>query len=316
MKWISWGIPSSVLLAIALIGGTPEAEAETRDDLQRIFEVEAGGQLIIEVEDGDIEVKGTEENRMAVEVLRRARAKDVEDERAMLENHVVTFHQDNNRVTITGERKHRRNFWNLITAGSLDVRYIISVPRVFDVELTTSDGDVSVDELKGVLELVSSDGDLKLGDVRGGVRAGTSDGNIVIDKFVGDLHLRSSDGDIRIGSVEGDLVAETSDGNIEVKEIKGELEAKTSDGDIKVIFADSPGGPCRLKTSDGNIRVRLVEDATVELDARTGDGRIYSEFPLSERNERREGVLRGKINGGGPQLYIKTNDGDIDLKKL
>jgi len=304
------------LLAAVLIGKTPEAEAKTRDDLHRTFDVEAGGELIIEAEDGDIEVKGTEKNRVVVEVLRKARAKNEEAERGMLENHVVTFYQDGNRVTISGERKDRRNFWNLITVGGLEVRYVVSVPREFDVDLTTSDGNVSVDELEGVLEVKSSDGDLKLGDVSGGVRAITSDGHIFIDKFVGDLHLRSSDGDIRVGSVGGDLVAETSDGNIEVKDIKGDLEAKTSDGDIEVTFAESPEGACQLKTSDGNIRVRLVEDATVELDARTGDGRIYSEFPMSERGEKREGVLRGKINGGGPELYLKTSDGDIDLKKL
>jgi len=316
MKWIRWGIPDFVLLAAALLGGIPETEAKTRDDLHRIFDAEAGGQLIVEAEDGNIEVKGTEKNRVVVEVLRKARAKNEEAERAMLENHVVTFQQDGNRVTIIGERKNRRNFWNLINVGSLEVRYVISVPREFDVDLTTSDGNVSVDELEGVLEVKSSDGDLKLGDVSGGLSAVTSDGHIFIDKFVGDLRLRSSDGDIRVGSAGGDLVAETSDGNIEVKEIKGDLEAKTSDGDIQVTFAESPEGACQLRTSDGNIRVRLVEDAAVDLDARTGDGAIYSEFPMSERGEKREGVLRGKINGGGPQIHIKTSDGDIDLKKL
>ena len=291
------------------------AAAATEDDISRSFEVEPGGLLVIDEEDGDIEVGIGESDRVEVEVLRRVKASDAELEREILDNHVVTFEQEGNTVTIIGEREKRRRFWNLRNL-EFQVRYRISVPREFGAELTTSDGDITVDDLVGELALKSSDGDLEVGDIRGDVRGTTSDGGISVKGCTGALELKTSDGDIRVERVEGEVRAQTSDGDIFVEEVHGRLETSTSDGDIEAAFAAQPTDDCRLKSSDGDIRIRLAESAGVDLDARTSDGTVSSDFTVPVEGKRKDNVLRGPINGGGPELYVKTSDGDIELKRM
>lgn len=291
------------------------AAAATENQISRSFEVEPGGLLVVDEEDGDIEVRTGESDRVEVEVLRRVKAKDADLEQDILDNHVVTFDQEGNTVTIVGERKKRRMFWNLRDV-EFQVRYRISVPQEFGAELTTSDGNIAVDDLTGELRLKSSDGDIEVGDIRGDIRGYTSDGDISIEGCTGALELRTSDGDIRVERATGEVAARTSDGNIAVEEVRGRLEATTSDGDIEVAFAAQPTDDCRLKTSDGDIRIRLAESAGVDLEARTSDGTVSADFPVSVEGKRKENVLSGPINGGGPELYVKTSDGDIELKKL
>lgn len=291
------------------------AEAATEGNLSRTFEVKPGGQLIVEAEDGDIEVTTSAGNQVAVEVLRRAEAEDEETEREILENHLVTFRQDGDTVTIRGERK-KRGFWNLLRNVRFQVHYVISIPREFDAELRTSDGNVSIRDLVGDLAMKSSDGNLKIGNVRGKVQGKTSDGDITVGKCIGPMELQTSDGAIRIDRAEGEISARTSDGDIHVQEIFGRLEAGTSDGDIEATFAAPPTGDCRLTTSDGNISVRLAETAGVDLDIRTSDGQIVSDFPVMVQGKLSDDTLIGTINGGGYRLLVKTSDGDVVLKKL
>jgi len=291
------------------------ASAETEGNLSRVFSAEPGGHLVVDVEDGDVEVKTGESDQIAVDVFRKVSAKDPEIEREILDDHEITFRQDGNTVTVIGKRKSKRRFWNLRNLR-FQVRYVISIPREFNADLKTSDGDVRVDDLVGDLKVRSSDGDLKLGNIRGPVRGTTSDGDISLGQCIGALELRSSDGTIRIDKVEGEVAAKTSDGDIYVEEVHGKLEASTSDGDISATFASPPVGDCRLRTSDGDIAVRLVETAALSLDIRTSDGDIVSDFPVVVQGKLKDNILRGTINGGGYQLELRTSDGDVELRKL
>ena len=59
--------------------------------------------------------------------------------------------------------------------------------------------------------------------------------------------------------------------------------------------------------------VRIPHDINTLLDARTKDGHINVQLPISlqGRLDRRE--LIGELNNGGPSLRIRTGDGSITL---
>ena len=69
----------------------------------------------------------------------------------------------------------------------------------------------------------------------------------------------------------------------------------------------------RLETSAGNIDVSLPATATVDIDASTSVGEIFSHLPLETRDVDKE-HLRGKLNGGGKSVKLETSAGNITIK--
>jgi len=208
--------------------------------------------------------------------------------------------------------EYNKRMWNNHN-HNLSVRFIIAVPTRFTADLKSSDGNISVQGLTGDLSARSSDGDLKLEGVRGKIGIRSSDGNLVLRACAGALKAETSDGDVVVDDFDGPIDLKTSDGSVRVQGATRTVQAQSSDGDIAVSFSAAPDGDCRLQTSDGSVRVEVGADMALNVDGKTGDGRIKSELPVSGEQSKRR--LRGEINGGGPLLSLRTSDGDIALEK-
>lgn len=146
----------------------------------------------------------------------------------------------------------------------------------------------------------------------------SGDGNIRVSDVKGDLRLDSGDGNIEARSVDGKLNADTRDGNVRVDGRYDGLDLHTGDGNVDVDVR--PGSHIAtgwtLRTGDGRIEVRLPPEFAADLDAHTGDGHVNIDFPVTVSGSMRENSVRGKMNGGGPLLELRTGDGDIRVEKM
>jgi DUF4097 and DUF4098 domain-containing protein YvlB len=304
-------------IALLCIGfATSSAHAETKDEMNEQFAVGAGGVLIVDVNDGDVEVSTHNGEGVTVQVLRKARAEDAESEREILEAHEVKIERDGEKVSVWArmredynERMQKSYSYN----RNLSVRFIIVVPSRFTADLKSSDGNISVQGLQGDLSARSSDGDFELEGVRGTIGIRSSDGNLVLRACAGTLKADTSDGDIVVDDFDGPVSLQTSDGTIHVQGTTRTVQAQSSDGDVNVSFAVAPDGDCHLQTSDGSVIATLGKGMALSSDGKTGDGRIKSELPIA--GELKKSRVRGDINGGGPTLSLRTSDGDITLKE-
>ena len=77
-------------------------------------------------------------------------------------------------------------------------------------------------------------------------------------------------------------------------------------------FSDQPAGD--LETSGGSIEAEFSEDARVDLDAKTSGGRVHVEQELHFVGSIERGHVRGRINGGGPELRLKTSGGNVRVR--
>ena len=68
-----------------------------------------------------------------------------------------------------------------------------------------------------------------------------------------------------------------------------------------------------MTTSGGGIDVYLVKDVKVSVDASTSGGHVSTDFPITVQGKLQSSKLKGEINGGGPQLYLRTSGGSIDI---
>jgi hypothetical protein len=105
----------------------------------------------------------------------------------------------------------------------------------------------------------------------------------------------------------------TGDGRIQVQGLHGDTRLVTGDGSIT---AEALDGSLDARTGDGSVRLRLATDLAADLDVHTGDGSISSELPVAVSGSRSESSLRGKLNGGGLPLTVRTGDGSIRLDRL
>jgi hypothetical protein len=54
---------------------------------------------------------------------------------------------------------------------------------------------------------------------------------------------------------------------------------------------------------------------SADLVVDTGDGHVRVDFPVTVTGSLKENHIRGKLNGGGPLLELRTGDGNIVLGK-
>jgi hypothetical protein len=71
-----------------------------------------------------------------------------------------------------------------------------------------------------------------------------------------------------------------------------------------------------IATGDGPVTLRLAGPIAADVDARTNDGSISTDFPISVSGSWGRRRLHGALNGGGPPIRLRTGDGSIRLEKI
>ncbi len=321
-----------VALSWVVNHGGVAVRASVEGNIQKTFSVQPGGRLTMDVSPGSIEVRTTGDSQIAVDVFRKvgwageSRAEDI------LRQHEVNFEQQGNNLFIRAKSPNEGfKFWR---RANLQVRYVISIPKEFNVDLKTSGGGIRVDDLRGEARVKTSGGGLQFGKIEGPIIGNTSGGGISLAGCNGKVEVKTSGGGIEIGPGSGDLSAETSGGGITIADFAGDVFARTSGGAIRAkhikgaIDAETSGGPivatlssqpkkdCRLHTSGGGITIDLDESLALNINAEASGGSVSSDLPVTVQGELRKSALRGTLNGGGQSLSLHTSGGSIHLRKL
>src|SRR3984885_8972908 len=145
----------------------------------------------------------------------------------------------------------------------------------------------------------------------------TEDSKIEIGGFKGEMDLHSGDGSETLDAVDGKLRATTGDGHIRANGRFDELDLKTGDGhvDVRATAGSALAAEWRLETGDGSVTLEVPETLAADVDLRTSDGHIDLDMPVTAEGRVKENEVRGKLNGGGNRMTIRTGDGSIHLRK-
>jgi hypothetical protein len=110
------------------------------------------------------------------------------------------------------------------------------------------------------------------------------------------------------------LTIDTYKGEVRIRNLQGPLRAKTYKGDIRATL-NAPGNS-RVETYRGEIELTLPKSAAFTLRADMGRrADLISDFPAPSRMRRdREQEIRSTVNGGGPELVLKSERGNVRLR--
>jgi DUF4097 and DUF4098 domain-containing protein YvlB len=308
------------------------AADDSPDVLRRTFSAAPGGKLVLATDRGTLTFTGGDTAEAEIVVTRRVKKASGDKARQLLDDHKVTFSEDNGVIRVEADLVGHDN-WNW-RGPQLEVDIKVRLPRKFDVDAQTAGGSIHASHLEGALAVRTSGGSLHLEALQGAIAARTSGGSIQGAKLSGAVELNTSGGSITLEAVGGEkLKASTSGGSIRMTGIAAPAEVRTSGGSIALeaggaalsattsgggidaTFTAAPTGDINLKTSAGGIGVTLPASAAFQLDADTSAGSVRSDFPVLTNRSGERSELKGPVNGGGPVLKLRTSAGSIRVKK-
>jgi hypothetical protein len=290
---------------------------DIEDVITQSFNVSEGGILTMNVNRGSIKVNPGSGDVIKVKVIRTVSTSNEKKAQEIFKENKIDFHHSGRDVTIkTDDHVCRKGLFSWFRDINFRMHFIITIPGKYNLNLKSSGGSISVGEIHGDAKAKTSGGSLSFANIKGPVWARTSGGSIRLEGCLENADIQTSGGGIQIGTVEGEVKAITSGGSIDVKEIMGTINAGTTGGSIWAYISKQPKSDCSLITSGGSITIALAKDIKVNVDAKTSGGRVSTDFPITMQGEISKRQLRGKINGGGPQLHLKTSGGSIHVKKV
>lgn len=322
-----------LLLATALaLPGFAALRAETEENIQKKFEVKAGGNLVVDVDFGSIEVSAGSGQHVGIQITRRISRGSKSDEEDFLQERPVVVSQDGDTVTIRSKSENRTS-WSWKGLQRNEAKYVVTVPARFNAKLKTSGGGIEVRDLEGEVKAGTSGGGLKFARIKGPLDGRTSGGGIRLNGCEGAVAIHTSGGGIEVDGGHGSLDGHTSGGSIQVKAFRGDLKVRTSGGGIRIeeaagrVEASTSGGSIsaslakisdavRLETSGGSVTLRTSPDAAFDLDASSSGGGASSELPVAVTGKPSRNHLKGPVNGGGRTVQLRSSGGGVHVKKL
>ena len=330
MKRNTVGLIGAVALLTVVLMTVP-AHAGFMDTVVKSFTVGSDGTLSLDSDLGSVSVTSGGRDTVKIVVIREIKSGDKDE---ILRNLDMVIEQHGDDVDIRTEyKKINSKFLGLFRNSSLKLKYEITVPEDYNVKLKTAGGSIRVDDLDGLADCRTSGGSIKLGGIGGPVDAHTSGGSITLTGSGGDAALKTSGGKITVGNVDGAVTAKTSGGSIHMERINGSVHARssgggitiedaagsvdasTSGGSVKASISEQPRGDCRLTTSGGGITITIDPDHHYSIDARTSGGGVSSDVPVTVSGEMKRNRLVADMNGGGPELYLRTSGGGIRIRE-
>jgi DUF4097 and DUF4098 domain-containing protein YvlB len=163
----------------------------------------------------------------------------------------------------------------------------------------------------------------------GGFFSGSGDLEIEVPVKT-NLNLHTVNGRIiSVDNVEGDIEVNAINGSVELTNIAGSVVANSMNGKVAVSFQNiAAGKPMSFTSMNGNVDVTLPAAAKANLKMRTGNGGIYTDFDIQmmqqanstpdqtpRRRVRVEKNVTGTINGGGADFDLRSQNGNIYLRK-
>ena len=146
------------------------------------------------------------------------------------------------------------------------------------------------------------------------------------------LKVNGTNGDgIIVEGVEGDIETQHVNGEITLINVSGTVIAHTTNGDVKATVARlTPDKPMAFTSLNGDIDVTLPGTTRATFKLRSDMGDVYTDFDLklTSQTSTSQGTrtggryrvevnksLTGTLNGGGPEIELRTYNGDVYLRR-
>lgn len=288
-------------LAVASAGCEISLDSEGVTSTEtKTFQVSGQPDVVLETFDGAIEIHSWDRDTIEVEIEKRAMEQD------LLDQIEIVAEQEGDHVVVRVTGPPSRELGIVVGSHVSPTALLrVALPRRSNVQASSGDGSVAIEDVSGTVGLETGDGSVRAVDLSG------------------DIRVRTGDGSIRMERIDGRLDLETTDGSIVIEATPTVLRGHTGDGAIRARIASDAAmeGDWELSTGDGSITLTLPSDFNAMLDAQSGDGSVRASHPAVQAaatdgtdDPDRRRTLRATMGTGGRLLRIRTGDGSIRIE--
>jgi hypothetical protein len=278
--------------------------ATVEKEFKEVLDFVEGGRIYLENVNGNIEAKSWTRAEVDVKALIKVKAEDAKEAEATLGKVKILINKSLNKISIEVDYPKKAGgsgLWKLLFGRGKPVvstSFWLTVPKKSDLDMNTTNGKVEIS------------------DIEGNVLSRSTNGSVSVRNVVGSTESKTTNGKISAVDVRGDTVAKTTNGKISMKKIDGNINAKSTNGEIYAeVFGTTKGKDMEFLTTNGSVTVLLPKDINADLKAKTNNGTIYTEYPITMVGVISKKQITGKINNGGPLIYIETTNGGIEILK-
>jgi len=140
-------------------------------------------------------------------------------------------------------------------------------------------------------------------------------------------------GGLTIEGVDGQIEAENNNGSITLTEVSGSVMAHSLNGKVVATMKRvAPQQPMSFASMNGSVDVTLPSDTKANLKLRTDNGDVWTDFDVQMKTGSQPNVVDtrtnggryrvevdrsfvGTINGGGPDIELRTMNGSVYIRK-
>ncbi len=261
-------------LALVLAGcdvSLGNLSARATDEWTHTYPLTAGGEIRINNTNGKIDVEGVDGVTVEIRAERIAKGATESAARELLPRIVIKEDAKPDRITLETERMN-----GIMIGAGFEVRYHVRAPRNAFVNVTNTNGAVTVNALAGKVSAHTTNGAVKGTGLTGGVDADTTNGSVSID----------------MASVGADKISlETTNGSVTLmlpEKAKATVSASVTNGGINVGALDNfdvteksrrhlegkingGGTQVELHTTNGSIRLRSRDTVNTRTDTDVSD---------------------------------------------
>ena len=232
---------------------------------EKSFQISPGKNLILDAPGADVSISSWDKSEVYFKVTGSVKAREKLD---------IDYSADDSNVIL--KIKPKKSFLNWLNNISLSVE--VKLPKNFNTDVSTSGGDITLNNV---------------------------DGNLL---------LETSGGDIDCNSFTGNLEVSTSGGDITLSGKDSKIDASTSGGDIMLDYSGKNNG-ISLSTSGGDILVKLPADFSAAMNISTSGGDVMCNLKMNNVEKLDEQEVIADLNEGGDLFSASTSGGDIDVRK-
>lgn len=133
----------------------------------------------------------------------------------------------------------------------------------------------------------------------------------------GSMDLNTQRGSIMVADFDGVVNAHDDRGDVKML-IPQYASASVGTGNISVIFASTDWpGTLHFTVKNGNVELYVNENAKARVRLHTGDGNIFSDFPIKGSSSGTGETIVSAINGGASRsIDVEVKKGSIRLMQL
>ncbi len=221
--------------------------------------------------------------------------------------------------------------------GSIEVSGYDGKDVIVDVILEPSKPRTSATEAGGMKiigggsnSIIASEKNNRI-SISGNPNGRSGDLKIKIPRGAGSIKLSTvNSGVISANDIGGDIEVNNVNGAIKLTNISGSVVANTTNGNVTVVFQSAdPKAAMAFSSFNGVVDVTLPATFKANVKLHTERGDILSDFDVAlapsspSVTKGKNGTFRfgdqewvtGKIGGGGPELMMKTYNGNIYIRK-